>query len=227
MNTQSWSLAQADTPKKFDSLMRGDFAQLRFVTTGASPGSENLWVKVIGPTNKRNEYWAVLDDKPEIIKDMPLDYQPMFKPCHVVDFIAQDLDGLALVDLWGRFWGWYKQSDESDYPIQCSFGQIQDRGDFGVLGDGCFRGNKELRQFNRGISYKNNSEPQFKFDRACKSICKNSGKILFVHYVVKATLKEKVAALGITVHEYFPTLRVAQEEILTVIVRNGVPLHER
>ena len=227
MNTQSWKLAKADTPKKFDSLMRGDFAQLRFVTIGASPISECLWVKVKEFVFGSGDYWAVLDDEPEIIKDMPLDYQPMFKPCHVVDFITQDLDGIALVDLWGWSWGWYKQSDESNYPIQCSFGQIQDRGDFGVLGDGCFRGSKELRQFNRGISYKNNSKPQLKFDRACKSVCKKSGKILFVHYVVEATLKEKAAGLGITVHEYFPTLRVAQEEILGVIVRNGAASHER
>ncbi len=227
LTTQSWSLAQADKPKKFDSLMRGDFAQLKFITTEKPGVSEDLWVKVIEPTNKRDEYWAALDDEPAFIKEMPLGCELMFKPCHVVDCIAHDRDGIALVDLWGTDWGRYKRSDESDNPIQCSFGQIQDRGDFGVLGDGCFRGNKALRQFNRGISYKNNNEQQVKFDKASKSVCKKSKKILFVYYVVKATLKEKVAALGITVHEYFPTLRVAQEEILTVIVRNGVPLHER
>ena len=227
MNTQSWKLAKADTPKKFDSLMRGDFAQLKFVTTKKPGLSEDLWVEVIGPTNNRHEYWAVLDDKPELITDMPVDCQFIFKPCHVVDCIAQDLDGLVLVDFWGADWGRYKRSDESNYPIQCSFGQIQDRGDFGVLGDGCFRGNKTLRQLNKGISYKNNNKTQSMFDRALKSVSKNSREILIVHYAIKSTLKDRVAALDITVHEYFPTLRVAQEEILGVIVRNGVGQHER
>ena len=85
ITAQSWKLAKPNAPKKFDSLMRGDFAQLKFVTDGVSPVSECLWVKVIDPTNKHDEYWAVLDDKPELITDMPLDYQPIFKPCHVVD----------------------------------------------------------------------------------------------------------------------------------------------
>ena len=224
---ESWTLAKADPPKKFDALMRGDFAQLRFVTVSESPVSENLWVEVIGPTNHCNEYWAVLDDKPELIADMPLDYEPIFKPCHVVDFITYDRDGTALVDYWGKFWGWYKRSEESDYPVQCAFGQIQDRHDLGVLGDGCFRGNKALRQRDRGISYKNNSEQGQRFDKAWKSISQCNQKVLWVHYAAEATLKEKVAVLGITIHEYFPTLRVAQEEILGVIVRNGVASHER
>ncbi len=242
MNTQSWSLAQADTPKKFDSLMRGDFAQLKFLTTEKPGVSESLWVEVIGRTNNRDEYWAVLDDKPELITDMPVNYQPIFKPCHVVDFIAQDRDGLALVDLWGQFWGRYKCSHENDYAIESAFGLIQDSGDLGVIGSACFRGNKALRHeskdafyFKRGHwfagarvkseSLKRNSEPQF--DRAYKAVCKKSSEILLVHYAIKATLKDRVAALDITVHEYFPTLRDAQEEILGVIVRNGVGQHGR
>ncbi len=227
MNTQSWKLAKADTPKKFDSLMRGDFAQLKFVTTEKPGVGEDLWLKVIKPTNNRDEYWGVLDDKPDLITDMPVDYQPIFKSCHVVDFIAQDLDGPALVDLWGADWGRYKRSQEGDYPIQCAFGQIQDKGDFGVLGIGCFWGNKELRRKNKGISFKNNNKTQSMFDRALKSVSKNSREILIVHYAIKSTLKDRVAALGITVHEYFPTLRAAQEEILGVIVKNGVASHER
>ena len=117
---------------------------------------------------RRGEYWAVLDDEPESIVGIPLDYQLMFKPCHAVDCIAHDRDGIALVDDWGGEWGWYRRSQESDYPIQCSFGQIQDRGKFGFLGDGCFRGNKPLRQFNKGISYKNNNQEQQKFEKVWK-----------------------------------------------------------
>ena len=113
MHTPSWNLAKADAPKKFDSLMAGDFAQLTFVSTGAI--SEDLWVKVIGPTNKRDEYWAVLDDRSELITDIPIDYELIFKPCHVVDCITYNGDGVALVDAWGKPWGWYRQSDESDY----------------------------------------------------------------------------------------------------------------
>ncbi len=219
MNTQSWSLAQADTSKKFESLMRGDFAQLKFITTEKPGVSEDLWTEVIGPTNNRDEYWAVLDDQPELITDMPLDYQPIFKPCHVVDFIAQDLDGLALVDLWGKRWGWYKRSDESDYPIQCSLTAPRDSRHLGVLGDGCFRGNKPIRHEYRGISFKNNNEPRF--DKARKSTSERNQKVLWVHYAAIATLKEKVTALGITVYEYFPTLRAAQEEIWAVLKRDS------
>ena len=225
LTIQSWSIAKTDTPKKFDSLMRGDFAQLNFVTTEKPGVSENLWVKIIKPTNKRDEYWAALDDKPELITDMPLDYQPVFQPCHVVDFIAQDpIDGLALVDFWGTDWGRYKRFDESDFPIQCLFGLIQDRGDFRFLGDGCFRGNRAIRQENKGISFKNNNKNQQMFDKASKLISERSRKALFVYYAVKGTLKEKVAALNITVHEYFPTLRIAQEEILAMIVKTEQPV---
>ena len=136
-------------------------------------------------------------------------------------------DGSALVDLWGEHWGEYKRSDESDYPIQCSFGQIQDRGKFRFLGDGCFRGNKALRQFNKGISYKNNSEQGQRFDKALKSISKRNQKILWIHYVVEPTLKEGVSELGISVKDYFPALRTAQEEILGVIVGKGASPNER
>jgi len=223
----SWTITKPDPPKKFDSLMAGDFAQLTFTSTGAI--SEDLWVKVIGPTNNLDEYWAVLDDVPELIADIPIDYQPVFKPCHVVDCItyayagvAGNVVGIVLVDLWGGHWGEYKRSDESDYPIQCSFGQIQDRGDFGVLGDGCFRGSKALRQINRGIAYKNNIRQQQEFEKAWKSSSEYNQKVLWAHYAAKATLPEKVAALGITVHEYFPTLRVAQEEIWSVIKGDGL-----
>ncbi len=222
MNTQSWKLAKADTPKKFDSLMRGDFAQLKFVMTEKPGVSENLWVKVIGHTNNRNEYFAVLDDVPDLIADIPINYRPIFKPCHVVDCITYNGDGVALIDLWGKYWGEYKRSDEGDYPIQCSFGQIQDRHDFGVLGDGCFLGSKSLRQFNKGISYKNTRKYQQEFEKAWKSSSEYSQKVLWVHYAIKATFPEKVAALGITVHEYFPTLRIAQEEIWSVIKGNGL-----
>ncbi len=219
MNTQSWKLAKADTPKKFDSLMCGDFAQLIFVTTKKPGLSEDLWVEVIGPTNNRDEYWAVLDDKPELITDMPVDCQFIFKPCHVVDFIAQDLDGLAVVDLWGTEWGWYKQTDESDFPIQCSLTILRSSRHLGVLGDGCYRGNTAIRQFNKSISYKNKKRQAQKFDEAWKSISEYRQRVLFVYYVIsdKATLLEKVAALGITVHEYFPTLRAASEEIWSAL----------
>ena len=218
----SWALTKPDAPKKFDSLVAGDFAQLKFAGAAAPDLSENLWVKVIGRTNNTDEYWAVLDDKPELIVDMPLDCQPIFKPCHVVDCITYNDDGIVLVDLWGKYWGEYKRSDEGDYPIQCAFGQIQDRGDFGVLGDGCFRGSKALRQFNKGISYKSNSKQQQEFDKASKSISERNQKVLWVHYVVEATLKEKVSELGISVRDYFPTLRTAQEEIWSVIKGNGL-----
>ena len=199
--------------------MRGDFAQLKFVTDGVSPVSECLWVKVIGRTNKRNEYWAVLDDKPELITDMPLDYQPIFKPCHVVDFIAQDCNGIVVVDLWGADWGWYKRTDESDFPIQCSLTTLRDSRHLGILGDGCKRGNTPIRQFNKGISYKDKKRQAQKFDKAWQSISEYSQRVLFVYYVIsdKATLLEKVAALGITVHEYFPALRAAREAIWTVL----------
>ena len=171
---------------------------------------------------------------PDLIADIPIDYQPIFKPCHVVDCITYNGDGatdhdvgFALVDAWGKPWGWYKRSDEGDYPIQCSFGQIQDRHDLGVLGDGCFLGSKALRQFNRGIAYKNTSKQQQEFEKAWKSSSDYSQKVLWAHYAVKATLLEKVAALAITVHEYFPTLRIAQEEILGAIVKNGAAPNER
>lgn len=242
LTPHSWELANADTPKKFNSLMRGDFAQLKFVTTAKPSDCENLWVKVIGRTNKRNEYWAEMDDVPRLIKDMFANYekrsgqwvylgqqrnsQCVFKPSHVIDFIARDSDDIALVDLWGVDWGWYKRSEESDFPIQCSFGQIQDRHDIGVIDDGCYRGKTALRQISRGIAYKNNNERHIKFDRALKSICKKSREILWVYYVVQAPLREKVDALEITVHEYFPALRIAQEEILAVIVRDGAAPHE-
>ena len=227
MNTLSWALTKPVAPKKFDALMAGDFAQLTFISTGVQPVSEALWVKVIGPTNNRDEYWAVLDDKPELLVDMPVDHQLVIRPCHVVDFITYDRDGIVLVNLWGRYWGEGKRSDESNYPIQCAFGQIQDRGDFGVLGDGCFLGNKALRQFNKGIAYKNNSEQEQRFDKALKSISKSNQKVLWVHYVAEATLKERVSELGISVKDYFPALRAAQEEILGVIVRNGANPNER
>ena len=229
---QSWQLVKVDIPKKFDSLMRGDFAQLKFVTTGPSLVSECLWVKVKEFVVGRGEYWALLNDKPELIKDIPPDYELMFKPYHVVNFIVQDLDGLALVDLWGKRWGWYKRSDESDYPIQCSLTTPRDSRHLGILGDGCFRGNQPIRKFNKGISYKNKKEQDQRFDKAWKSISEHSQRILFVYYVIsdgvplleevdcqKATLLEKVAALGITVHEYFPTLRAAREEIWTALKR--------
>ena len=152
---------------------------------------------------------------------MPLDYQLMFKSCHVVDCIAHDRDGIALVDDWGKPWGWYRRSQESDFPIQCSFDQIRNKGDFGVLGDGCYRGKQALRQFNKGISYKNNTQNHQKFEKAWKLCRERNQRILFVHYVVEAALMEKVAALEITVHKYFPALRIAQEEILGKIVSNG------
>ncbi len=223
----SWTITKPDAPKKFDSLMAGDFAQLRFAGADAPRVIEDLWVKVIGATNNRSEYWAGLDDVPELIANIPIDYQPVFKPCHVVDCITYNGDGVAVVDLWGKYWGEYKRSDESDFPIQCSFGQIQDRHDFGVLGDGCFLGSKSLRQFNKGISYKKTSKNQQEFEKAWKSSSEYSQKVLWAHYATKATLTEKVAALGITVHEYFPTLRIAQEEILGAIVKNGAAPNER
>jgi len=239
VNTLSWTITKLDSPKKFDSLMAGDFAQLRFSGADAPRVIEDLWVKLIGLTNKRNEYWGDLDDKPELIVDMPIDYQPIFKPCHVVDYITYNCEGMTLIDLWGRRWGDCKRLDESNYPIQCAFGQIQDRGGFGALGAGCFRGNQALRNesndtfyFKRGHEfagarvkgdiYKSNSEPQSKFDRAYKAVCKKSSEILLVHYAIEATLRDKVAALGISVYEYFPTLRVAQEEIWSVIKGNGL-----
>ena len=221
ITAQSWKLARSDALKKFDSLMREDFAQLRFVTIDGTPVSEDLWVKVKEFVVGRGEYWAVLDDVPELINDMPLGCEVMFKACHVVDCIAHDRDDIALVDFWGTDWGWYKRSEESDFPIQCSFGQIQDKGDFGVLGDGCYRGKTAIRQFNKGISYKSKRKQVQKFDEAWKAISEHSREVLFVHYVVEAALMEKVAALDITVHEYFPALRIAQEEILGKIVTSG------
>ena len=220
MHTPSWNLAKSDAPKKFDSLMAGDFAQLTFVSTGAI--SEDLWVKVIGPTNKRDEYWAVLDDRPELITDISIDYELIFKPCHVVDRITYNGDGVALVDLWGMYWGEYKRSDEGDYPIQCSWTQISNSHDVGVMGDGCFRGNAAIRRFNSSISYKEKVERQTKFDKAWNLVGERNRAILWMHYASDGMLPEKVSALHITVHEYFPTLRTAQEEIWSVIKGRGL-----
>ena len=212
-----WKLAKIDSPKRFDSLSRGDFVHVRIAS---GQHSEDLWVKVIGPTNKRDEYWAALDDTPALITDMPLHYQVAFNPCHVIDFIAHETDRLEMIELWGDAWGSYKRIDESDFPIQTSMTQIQNKGDLGVLGDGCFRGNTALKQFNNGISYRERIKQQSRFERAWKLVSKRSQLVLWVHYVADETLTKKLDALEITAHEYFPTLRKAEEEIWSIIKRS-------
>lgn len=217
----SWALVPSTHPLKFKMLQPDDYVQVRFESGDEPIVADVLWAKVIEFHRTRKLHWAVIDDTPQSIKAMPSDYQFMFSPCHVIDTITHDRDGIALVDLWGKSWGQYKRFDESDYPIQTSMSAIVDIKELGVMGDGC--SHRATRPIHRGIAYKQKSEQQFKFDKAWKRISKQSKIALWVHYVADATLREKVNALGITVHKYFPLLRSAQDEIWRYLRREGSP----
>ena len=217
----SWQLAVSDCKQNTGRLNPGDYVQVRFQLIDDPSGADVLWSKVIEYIPQRREYCAKIDESPKVIVDMPKDYQFMFRPRNAIDFIKQNHDGLVLVGVWARHWGKYKKFNEEDFPIQTSMTQILKIHELGVMGDGCYRGGQAIRQINQGISYKDKDSKQVKFDKAWKLIGEMSKRILWFHYVSGGTLMEKVNALGISVHDFFPTLRAAKTEVLSVISRNG------
>ena len=109
----------------------------------------------------------------------------------------------GLVEHFGKQWGYYLREGDQGGSIPCAFANCAEKERLGISGHGFKRNNGYIKLTHLpDIPIKGMSSIQLEFHRSWLEVKERDRVALWVHYVPKASKKEKALVLGLTMDGY-------------------------